>query len=113
IAPLGVFGLAVRLAAEFGLSIFLPLAKYALTVIVGLLIHGLLVLPVFVWILGRVSPLKYLRHFTPALLTAFSTSSSSATLPVTLECAERAGIRSEVRSFVLPLGATVNMDGTA
>ncbi|MFN4179920.1 MAG: dicarboxylate/amino acid:cation symporter [Armatimonadota bacterium] len=113
IAPFGVFGLAVRLAAEFGLAVFLPLAKYALTVIVGLTIHGLLVLPIFAWLFGRVSPFNYLRHFAPALLTAFSTSSSSATLPVTLECAEQAGIRSEVRSFVLPLGATVNMDGTA
>lgn len=113
IAPFGVFGLAVRLAAEFGLAVFLPLAKYALTVIFGLTIHGLLVLPIFAWLLGRVSPFNYLRHFAPALLTAFSTSSSSATLPVTLECAEQAGIRSEVRSFVLPLGATVNMDGTA
>jgi len=113
VAPFGVFGLAVRLAAEFGLSAFLPLAKYALTVILGLTIHGLIVLPVVAWVFGRVSPLGYLRHFTPALLTAFSTSSSSATLPVTLECAEQAGIRNEVRNFVLPLGATVNMDGTA
>ncbi len=113
IAPFGVFGLAVRLAAEFGLAVFLPLAKYALTVIVGLTIHGLLVLPIFAWLFGRVYPFNYLRHFAPALLTAFSTSSSSATLPVTLECAEQAGIRSEVRNFVLPLGATVNMDGTA
>jgi len=113
VAPIGIFGLAVRLAAEFGLAVFLPLAKYALTVIVGLAVHGVFVLPLFAWLLGRVSPFGYLRHFAPALLTAFSTSSSSATLPITLECAERAGIRSEVRSFVLPLGATVNMDGTA
>jgi len=113
VAPFGVFGLAVRLSAEFGLSVFLPLAKYALTVITGLTIHGLLVLPLLARLFGQVSPFSYLRHFAPALLTAFSTSSSSATLPVTLECAERAGIRSEVRNFVLPLGATVNMDGTA
>ncbi len=113
VAPFGVFGLAVRLAAEFGIAVFLPLAKYALTVILGLTFHGVFVLPIFVWLLARISPIWYLRHFTPALLTAFSTSSSSATLPVTLECAERAGIRSEIRGFVLPLGATVNMDGTA
>lgn len=113
VAPFGVFGLAVRLAAEFGLTVFLPLAKYALTVIVGLAIHGFFVLPFLVWLLAGVSPIRYLRYFAPALITAFSTSSSSATLPVTLECAERAGIRSEVGSFVLPLGATINMDGTA
>ncbi len=113
VAPIGVFGLAVRLAAEFGWSVFVPLAKYAMTVVLGILVHGLLVLPLLALLLGRVNPIAYLRHFGPALLTAFSTSSSSATLPVSLECAERAGIRHEVRSLVLPLGATVNMDGTA
>lgn len=113
IAPFGVFGLAVRLAAEFGLAVFLSLVKYASTVILGLAIHGLLVLPALAFLFGHVSPFGYLRHFMPALLTAFSTSSSSATLPVTLECAEYAGIHNEVRNFVLPLGTTVNMDGTA
>ncbi len=113
VAPVGVFGLAVRLTAEFGFAVFAPLAKYALTVIVGLAFHGAIVLPLLAWLMGQVSPFAYLRHFTPALLTAFSTSSSSATLPVSLECAEKAGVRSEVRSLVLPLGATVNMDGTA
>lgn len=113
VAPFGVFGLAVRISSEFGLSVFLPLAKYALTVLIGLTIHGLFVLPILSWLFGKVRPFTYLHHFAPAFLTAFSTSSSSATLPVTLECAERAGIRSEVSNFVLPLGATINMDGTA
>ncbi|MCS7253734.1 MAG: dicarboxylate/amino acid:cation symporter [Armatimonadota bacterium] len=113
VAPVGVFGLAVRLAAEFGLAVFLPLTKYAFTVILGLAIHGLFALPVLALLFARVHPFGYLRHFMPALLTAFSTSSSSATLPVTLECAERAGVHSEVRNFVLPLGTTINMDGTA
>ncbi|MDW8122781.1 MAG: dicarboxylate/amino acid:cation symporter [Armatimonadota bacterium] len=113
IAPIGVFGLSVRLSAEFGLQILIPLSKYVTVVILGLLLHGSIVLPLIAWIFGRTSPIRYLRHFVSALLTAFATSSSSATLPVTIECAEKAGISEEVRGFVLPLGATLNMDGTA
>ncbi len=113
IAPLGVFGLAVSLTAKFGLDAFKPIAKYAVVVLLGLAAHGVFALPLLAWTFGRTSPLSYLRRFAPALLTALSTSSSSATLPVTLGCAHQAGIRDEVRNFVLPLGATVNMDGTA
>jgi Na+/H+-dicarboxylate symporter len=79
----------------------------------GLLIHATVTLPAILFVLGRRQPLVYVRKMAPALATAFSTASSSATLPLSMECSEEAGNRRGVTSFVLPLGATVNMDGTA
>ena len=91
-----------------------PLGVFALTVVAALLTHALLVMPLLVWLLARVNPWRLYRAMSPALLTAFSTASSSGTLPVTLECMEKnAGISNRISSFVLPLGATVNMNGTA
>jgi Na+/H+-dicarboxylate symporter len=113
-APLGVFGLIAKTTATTGLDSFTPLAKYFCTVCLALGIHFFVVLPLMLRLIGRVDPLKQYRAMAPALLTAFSTSSSSATLPLTMECAEKnAGVSNRVTSFVLPLGATVNMDGTA
>jgi Na+/H+-dicarboxylate symporter len=90
------------------------LLTFFLTVLGALAIHLLLVLPLLLRLLGRVSPLRHYQAMTPALLTAFSTASSSATLPVSMDCVEnRAGVSNRTTSFVLPLGATVNMDGTA
>jgi Na+/H+-dicarboxylate symporter len=84
------------------------------TVILGLGIHGLVVLPLILWVFARRRPHVYMGNVSPALLTAFSTASSSATLPLTMECVEkRAGVARRSSCFVLPLGATVNMDGTA
>ena len=112
--PLGVFGLIARLAATSGLEAFAPLMKYAVTVALGLAIHALVVLPLLLRYAAGVSPLRHARTMSPALLTAFTTRSRSATLPLTIECVEHgAGVSNRVTSFVLPLGATVNMDGTA
>lgn len=113
-APLGVFGLVAKVVAATGYAAFIPLAWFFFTVLSGLAIHLFIVLPLLLRLAGKVSPLRHLRAMSPALLTAFSTSSSAATLPVTMECVEkRAGVSNRTSSFVLPLGATVNMDGTA
>jgi len=118
-APLGIFALvAARLGQAGGFSGFWPelvkLAKYAMTVIVGLLIHGFITLPLILRFVGKRNFLNYSSNMLSALTTAFSTASSSATLPVTIECVEENNkISNRTASFVLPLGATINMDGTA
>jgi proton glutamate symport protein len=113
-APLGVFALVAKMVSTAGLEAFRPLLVFFFTVLAGLALHMFVVLPLIVRVLGRASPLRHFRAMTPALLTAFSTASSSATLPLTMECAEQnAGVSERVVSFVLPLGATINMDGTA
>lgn len=113
-APLGVFALVAKVVATTGLAAFKPLLFFFITVLLGLLLHFLFNLALILRFVARVNPFLHLRAMTPALLTAFSTSSSSATLPVTLDCVEkRAGVSNKVGSFVLPLGATINMDGTA
>lgn len=113
-APLGVFALVAKVVATTGLEAFKQLAWFFVTVLLGLGLHLFVALPVLMRLIGRVNPLRHFRAMTPALLTAFSTASSSATLPVTLDCVRtRAGVSDRTSSFVLPLGATVNMDGTA
>jgi proton glutamate symport protein len=113
-APLGVFGLVAKVVASTGFSAFVPLAWFFVSVMAALSIHFLVVLPLLLFFVGRVNPLRHYRAMAPALLTAFSTSSSAATLPLTMECVEKnAGVSNRTSSFVLPLGATVNMDGTA
>lgn len=113
-APVGVFGLVAKVVASTGYSAFVPLAWFFLSVLAGLAAHFLVVLPLLLYFVGRVNPLRHYRAMAPALLTAFSTSSSAATLPLTMECVEKnAGVSNRTSSFVLPLGATVNMDGTA
>ncbi|KPL01967.1 MAG: sodium:dicarboxylate symporter [candidate division Zixibacteria bacterium SM23_73_2] len=118
-APVGIFGLvAGKLGAVGGGQAFYlelsKLGKYALTVIVGLLIHGIFVLPLLLFVFTKRNPISYLYNMITALTTAFSTASSSATLPVTMECVEKKNLVSQkASSFVLPLGATINMDGTA
>jgi Na+/H+-dicarboxylate symporter len=115
-APLGVFGLvAGRFARAGDLERLVGgLGKYMATVLVGLGIHGLVVLPLILWLFGRRNPFRYLLNLGTPLLTAFSTASSSATLPLTIEAVEeRNHVSRRAAYFVLPLGATVNMDGTA
>lgn len=113
-APIGVFGLVARVVAETGFDAVGPLATFAITVVIALAVHALVVLPLFLRFLGKVSPYKMFPAMAPAMLTAFSTASSSATLPVTMESLEEnVGVSNKVSSFVLPLGATVNMNGTA
>jgi len=89
-------------------------AYYMLTVLSGLAIHALVTLPAILWIFTRRNPYRFMYQMSQAILTAFSTASSTATLPVTMECAEaNAGVSKRSTEFVLPLGATINMDGTA
>lgn len=113
-APIGVFALVAKVLLASGLDAFKPLAVFFFTVLIALTIHLLLVMPAVLKFIARVSPAAHFRAMMPALLTAFSTSSSSATLPITIDCVEnRAGVSNRVSGFTLPLGATVNMDGTA
>jgi Na+/H+-dicarboxylate symporter len=113
-APIGVFGLVAAVVARTGLEEFQGVLLFFITVLLALATHMFLTLPLMLKFLVGVNPLRHFRAMAPALLTAFSTSSSSATLPITLECVEKnAGVSNKTSSFVLPLGATVNMDGTA
>ncbi len=114
LAPVGIAALIARLVASSGPSVFLDLLGYAGTVAGGLGLHFFVTLPLLFWTLTRRNPYLVMREVSPALLTAFSTASSSGTFPVTLERVERGvGVSNRVSGFVLPLGATVNMDGTA
>ena len=115
-APYGVFALLAGLVVDFGASaeLFIALAKYSATVIVGLLLMIFLVYPIILRLFTKVKYLDFFKGISPAQMLAFSTSSSAATLPVTMErCEEHIGVSEEVSSFVLPLGATINMDGTS
>lgn len=115
LAPVGIFALIGHLVATVGFrSLVENLLEFSLVVIAGTLLHGLVTLPAMAALIGGVRPLELLRGLREALLVAFSTSSSVATLPVTTRCVEQElDVPPEVSSFVLPLGATVNMDGTA
>jgi len=114
LAPAAVFILIVSTISNFGLSILASLLKYSLVVIFALIIHTLVVYPAALKIFTKMSVRKFFSSIRDAQLFAFSSSSSSATLPLTMECAEEnLGVSNEVSSFVLPLGATINMDGTA
>ncbi|MBB1126362.1 dicarboxylate/amino acid:cation symporter [Thiospirillum jenense] len=113
-APIGVFALVAKTVMNTGLDVFWPLAQFFITVVLGLAIHAFIILPLLLFVIGRINPVRHYSAMSAALLTAFSTASSSATLPVTMECIEKnAGVSNRISSFVLPLGATVNMDGTA
>jgi len=113
-APIGVFGLVAAVIMETGFDAAKPLLWFALTVVLSLAFHVIVTMPSFLKFVGRVNPIRVYRAVSPALLTAFSTASSSATLPVTMDCVENnVGVSNRVSSFVLPLGATVNMNGTA
>ncbi|WP_455200972.1 dicarboxylate/amino acid:cation symporter [Kaarinaea lacus] len=113
-APIGVFALVAKVVASTGFEAFEPLAYFFSSVVIALAIHFFVVMPLLLKFIARVNPLRHYKAMAPALLTAFSTSSSSATLPLTLECVEKnAGVSNKTSSFVLPLGATINMDGTA
>ncbi len=113
-APIGVFALVAETVSATGFGAFKPVLGFFLTVVVALALHTFVILPLALALLGRIKPVRHFQAMSPALLTAFSTASSSATLPLTMECVQdRAGVSRKTSSFVLPLGATVNMDGTA
>lgn len=112
--PYGVFALLVKVVARTGFAVFEPLLLYMGTVAAALLIHACVTLPALLKFVGGISPRRWMKAMSPALMTAFSTSSSSMTLPVTLRSVEERGkVSNKVTSFTLPLGATINMDGTA
>lgn len=113
-APIGVFGIIAGIVAETGFSAFASLGKYFLVVLAGLSIHFFITLPLVLKYLGRVSPLRHYRGMLPALMTAFSTCSTIVTLPLTMKAVtEVSGASKKAAGFVLPIGATINMDGTA
>ncbi len=112
--PIGVFLLMLYVTATQGYQVFGSLGWYMLTVALALAFHACVSLPLIVRVFGQRSPFRFARDMSPALMTAFSTASSNGTLPLTMSCVEeRAGISNRTGSFVLPLGATINMDGTA
>jgi len=114
LAPVGIGALIARMVASTGLGVFMEMRWYVVVVFVGLATHILVTLPTLIYLFTRINPYRYLRTMMPALFTAFSTASSVGTLGVTLERVEKgAGVSNRVSSFVLPVGATVNMDGTA
>lgn len=114
LAPLGVMFLMLYVTATQGLEVFKSLAWYMLTVGCALAFHALVTLPLILKFIARRDPWEFAKAMSPALLTAFSSASSNGTLPLTLASVEeRAGVSNRVSSFVLPLGATINMDGTA
>ncbi len=114
LAPIGVFGLISRAMTSMGGELFQAVGLYMVTIAAGLSIHFLVILPLLFFLLTRRNPLDHYRAMAAVMAMAFSASSSSATLPLTLEAVEKkAGVSNKISSFVLPMGATVNMDGTA
>jgi Na+/H+-dicarboxylate symporter len=112
-APYGVFGLIAHTVGTHGLDVLLPLVKVILAVYVGCILHALIVYSGAVSFFARMNPLHFFKGIMPAALVAFSSCSSAGTLPITMKSVEDMGVNKSVSSFVLPLGATVNMDGTA
>ena len=113
LSPIGVFCLLCPVIASNGPKVIGSLAMVLLTAYIGYLIHAVCVYSMTVKVLGGVSPLEFFKKMLPAILFAFSSASSVGTLPLNLDCTEKLGASREVASFVLPLGATINMDGTA
>jgi proton glutamate symport protein len=114
LAPIGVFFLMASVTATQGSEVFVSLGWYVVSVASALAIHAFVTLPLILWLVARRNPLDFVRAMAPALLTAFSSASSNGTLPLTMSSVEhRAGVSNKTASFVLPLGATINMDGTA
>lgn len=114
LAPIGIFALLAKLIVTEDLSVLSRLAEFAAVVTGTTIFHGLVVLPLLLWIFGRMDPITFFRGARTALVTAFATSSSSATMPLSLKCAqENLGVRPQIAGFVIPLGTQLNMDGTA
>jgi len=114
LAPVGVAAFMLSATVSQGSEVFATLGWYMLTVFLALLVHAVVVLPLILKFVAKRSPWDYAKALSPALLTAFSTASSNGTLPLTMSSVEnRAGVSRRVGAFVLPLGATINMDGTA
>ena len=114
LAPYGVFALMAAVSSQYGLDILVPLIKVLFGVYLGCIIHALVTLGGSVALFGRLNPISFFQGIVDALAVAYTTASSSGTLPITIRCARRnLGVSDSISSFVLPLGATINMDGTA
>jgi len=114
LVPLGIFGLLAPIIGQYGLSVLMPLIKLILAMLIACLVHVGIFYSFAVKKLGKISPFQFLKGIFPAASVAFSTSSSSGTLPITMENTQKnLGVSKETSSFILPLGATINMDGTA
>lgn len=114
LVPIGIFGLLAPIVGEYGLSVLLPLIKLIIAMLIACIIHAGVVYSLAVKSLGKMNPIHFFKGIFPAAAVAFSTSSSSGTLPVTMKNTnENLGVSNQTCSFVLPLGATINMDGTA
>ena len=113
LSPIGVFCLLCPVVAENGPAVLGSLAMVLLVAYLCYVIHMLVTYSFSVWVLGKLSPIQFFRGMMPAMMMAFSSASSVGTLPLNLECSEKLGADRDVASFVLPLGATINMDGTA
>jgi Na+/H+-dicarboxylate symporter len=114
LVPLGIFGLLAPIVGQYGLDVLMPLMKLILAVLIACLIQVLIVYTIALKSLGKMSPMQFFKGIFPAATVAFTTCSSSGTLPVTMKnTQENLGVSKETSSFVLPLGATINMDGTA
>ncbi|MBF7052705.1 dicarboxylate/amino acid:cation symporter [Halomonas sp. KAO] len=113
-APFGVFGLIAHVAGSYGLEVLLPLAKVIGVAYLASILHVLVVYSGMLALIGKLNPLRYLQGILDALVVAYSSASSSGTLPVSIRCAQKnLGVSEGVSGFVLPVGATINMDGTA
>lgn len=112
-SPIGVFGLITPVIATNGVSVLLPLLKLIGVAYLVSIIHMVVVYSSAVKAIGKISPIRFFKEMSEAMLFAFSSASSVGTLPFNMECTKRLGVKKEVSSFVLPLGATINMDGTA
>ena len=114
LAPYGVFALMASVSSQYGLDILVPLIKVLFGVYLGCIIHAFVTLGGSVALFGRLNPIPFFQGIVDALAVAYTTASSSGTLPITIRCARRnLGVSDSISSFVLPLGATINMDGTA
>src|SRR5699024_8355283 len=113
-APIGVLGLVAPIVGEYGPSVLLPLLKVIIAVAVACLVHAVVVYSLLAKIFANMSPFVFFKGIAPAAVVAFSTASSAGTLPVTMKnTQENLGVSNKISSFVLPLGTTINMDGTA
>lgn len=112
-APIGIFCLMAKTFASLGFSGLIPLSKYIICVIVCLTVQAFVVYPALLVIFTRLNPIKFFKRFFSVMFFAFSSSTSNATIPLNLEKLSQMGVSREVSSFTIPLGATINMDGTA
>ncbi|NNP72027.1 glutamate:proton symporter [Acinetobacter defluvii] len=114
LAPIGIFALLAKLISTEDISILSRLAEFAAVVTGTTIFHGAVVLPLLLWVFGKMSPITFFKGARAALITAFATSSSSATMPLSMQCAQQnLGVRPQTAGFVIPLGTQLNMDGTA